>query len=107
MAACRRRAAPSCSEQPELVAVQPAHLVVIECHAAYPAISSQSARLRLDFLRGEHALHRLQQRIARACLAAGVLFLCLLPSTVQSSIAFTSMAKGRRSLPKSGDFPTG
>lgn len=27
-------------------------------------------------------------------LAAGVLFLCLLPSTVQSSIAFTSVAKG-------------
>ena len=33
-------------------------------------------------------------RLIDPTLAAGVLFLCLLPSTVQSSIAFTSVAKG-------------
>lgn len=36
----------------------------------------------------------LPQAILPSALSAGVLFLCCLPSTVQSSIAFTSVAKG-------------
>jgi len=40
------------------------------------------------------ALVRLPAAILPAQLAAGVLYLCLLPSTVQSSIAFTSQARG-------------
>ncbi|AWK89958.1 bile acid:sodium symporter family protein [Azospirillum thermophilum] len=34
------------------------------------------------------------ERLLSPTLASGVLFLCLLPSTVQSSIAFTSIARG-------------
>ncbi len=37
---------------------------------------------------------RLPETLLPAPLAAGVIFLCLLPSTVQSSIAFTSQARG-------------
>lgn len=37
---------------------------------------------------------RLPQSLLPAQLAAGMLYLCLLPSTVQSSIAFTSQARG-------------
>ncbi|GAA3391808.1 bile acid:sodium symporter family protein [Cryptosporangium minutisporangium] len=40
------------------------------------------------------AVRLLPESVLSAELAAGVLFLCLLPSTVQSSIAFTSIAKG-------------
>lgn len=40
------------------------------------------------------AIVRLPDSILPGSLAAGVLFLCLLPSTVQSSIAFTSVARG-------------
>ncbi|WP_158907363.1 bile acid:sodium symporter family protein [Burkholderia sp. L27(2015)] len=40
------------------------------------------------------ALKPLLMPIVTPALYAGVLFLCTLPSTVQSSIAFTSMAKG-------------
>ena len=36
----------------------------------------------------------LPQAVLPSALSAGVLFLCCLPSTVQSSIAFTSVAKG-------------
>src|ERR1700712_886751 len=44
--------------------VEAAHRVVVEEQAADAAILGKSARLWLDFLRGEHALHGLQQRIA-------------------------------------------
>lgn len=40
------------------------------------------------------AIRALPGQILPGSLAAGVLFLCLLPSTVQSSIAFTSIARG-------------
>ncbi|MFG1920912.1 bile acid:sodium symporter family protein [Cryptosporangium sp. NPDC048952] len=40
------------------------------------------------------ALRLLPEAVLNPELAAGILFLCLLPSTVQSSIAFTSVAKG-------------
>ena len=40
------------------------------------------------------ALRLLPDGVLDGELAAGVLFLCLLPSTVQSSIAFTSVARG-------------
>jgi sodium/bile acid cotransporter 7 len=40
------------------------------------------------------ALRLLPDGVLDSELAAGVLFLCLLPSTVQSSIAFTSVARG-------------
>ena len=40
------------------------------------------------------AARRLPTSIMSDALSAGVLFLCCLPSTVQSSIAFTSMARG-------------
>src|SRR6202451_2151376 len=40
------------------------------------------------------AAMRLPAAILPRTLAAGVLFLCCLPSTVQSSIAFTSVARG-------------
>jgi sodium/bile acid cotransporter 7 len=40
------------------------------------------------------ALHPLASRLLTPGLALGLLFLCALPSTVQSSIAFTSMAGG-------------
>ncbi|EXG79727.1 bile acid:sodium symporter family protein [Cryptosporangium arvum] len=40
------------------------------------------------------ALRLLPEVVLDPELAAGILFLCLLPSTVQSSIAFTSVAKG-------------
>ena len=40
------------------------------------------------------AAERLPATILPGSLGAGVLFLCCLPSTVQSSIAFTSMARG-------------
>lgn len=39
-------------------------------------------------------LQRLTTGLLSAPLAAGLLFLCCLPSTVQSSIAFTSLARG-------------
>jgi sodium/bile acid cotransporter 7 len=40
------------------------------------------------------ALHPILGKFVQPWLYVGVLFLCTLPSTVQSSIAFTSMAKG-------------
>ncbi len=40
------------------------------------------------------AAHALAAPVLVPGLAAGLLFLCLLPSTVQSSIAFTAMARG-------------
>jgi sodium/bile acid cotransporter 7 len=40
------------------------------------------------------AIHAVASRFMDPGLAAGMLFLCLLPSTVQSSIAFTAVAKG-------------
>jgi sodium/bile acid cotransporter 7 len=40
------------------------------------------------------AVTRLPAAVLPTSLAAGVLFLCCLPSTVQSSIAFTSIARG-------------
>src|SRR5512144_794064 len=40
------------------------------------------------------AAQGLPHSILPASLAAGVLFLCCLPSTVQSSIAFTAIARG-------------
>ncbi|MDP1632048.1 MAG: bile acid:sodium symporter family protein [Caulobacter sp.] len=40
------------------------------------------------------AITRLPEAILPGPLAAGVLYLCLLPSTVQSSIAFTAQARG-------------
>ena len=43
-------------------------------------------------------LHPLRSSILTPTLYAGVLFLCVLPSTVQSSIAFTSIAKGNVGL---------
>jgi hypothetical protein len=48
------------SEQSELVAVQSPHLVVIKCHAAYPAVDGESAGLRLDLLGGEYSADRSQ-----------------------------------------------
>lgn len=43
-------------------------------------------------------LHPLRSSLLTPTLYAGVLFLCVLPSTVQSSIAFTSIAKGNVAL---------
>src|SRR5262249_52988614 len=40
------------------------------------------------------AIQQLPAAILPSTLSAGVLFLCCLPSTVQSSIAFTSVARG-------------
>ena len=40
------------------------------------------------------AIVQLPEQVLPAPLAAGVIFLCLLPSTIQSSIAFTSQARG-------------
>lgn len=40
------------------------------------------------------SLHRIAPNLLPAPLWAGLLFLCVLPSTVQSSIAFTSIARG-------------
>src|SRR3954463_14730972 len=40
------------------------------------------------------ALHPIRNLLLTPTLYAGVLFLCVLPSTVQSSIAFTSIARG-------------
>ncbi|GHC72072.1 bile acid:sodium symporter family protein [Streptomyces cinnamoneus] len=40
------------------------------------------------------AVRQLPTAVLGAELATGVLFLCLLPSTVQSAVAFTSMARG-------------
>ncbi|WP_328394293.1 bile acid:sodium symporter [Streptomyces sp. NBC_00390] len=45
-------------------------------------------------LLGLAASHGLQPLVLTSELAAGLLFLCLVPSTIQSSIAFTSMARG-------------
>ncbi|MBO0812395.1 MAG: bile acid:sodium symporter [Microlunatus sp.] len=43
-------------------------------------------------------LHPLRATLLTPSLYAGVLFLCVLPSTVQSSIAFTSIARGNVGL---------
>lgn len=43
-------------------------------------------------------LHPLRSSLLTPTLYAGVLFLCVLPSTVQSSIAFTSIARGNVAL---------
>ena len=51
------------SEQPELVAVHPAHLIVIQCHTTDPAVDGESSRLRFDLLGGEHPADRRQQRV--------------------------------------------
>jgi sodium/bile acid cotransporter 7 len=40
------------------------------------------------------ALHALLAGVVAAGILSGILFLCLLPSTVQSSIAFTAIARG-------------
>jgi sodium/bile acid cotransporter 7 len=45
-------------------------------------------------LLGLAASHGLQPHVLTPELAAGLLFLCLVPSTIQSSIAFTSLARG-------------
>jgi sodium/bile acid cotransporter 7 len=57
------------------------HLVVLLCtFAMFPLLG--------------FALKPLLSPLVTPALYAGVLFLCMLPSTVQASIAFTSMAKG-------------
>ena len=55
-------------------------LVLASTYVLFPLIGLATARASRLFLPGE--------------LSAGLLFLCLLPSTVQSSIAFTAIARG-------------
>lgn len=55
-------------------------LVLASTYVLFPLIGLAMARASRLFLPGE--------------LGAGLLFLCLLPSTVQSSIAFTAIARG-------------
>src|SRR5213080_2488074 len=52
------------SEQAELVGLDAAQLVVIQCEATDSAVLGQSTGLRLDDLRREHTRHRRQQRVA-------------------------------------------
>lgn len=52
------------SEEPERGVVGAAHQVVVQGDAADTAVLGQHPGLRLDLLRGKHAAHRRQQRVA-------------------------------------------
>src|SRR4051812_26597720 len=65
----RRRRVPwrrggNSSEEPGADVVDPAKRLVVEDHAADPAVLRQDPRLRLDLLSGEDARHRRQVRIS-------------------------------------------
>ena len=60
----RRALAHGPSEQPRGAGVDALHAVVVEGDAADAAIRGQHARLGLDLLRGEHARHRREVRVA-------------------------------------------
>ena len=51
------------SEQPQRAVVGAAHGLVVEDEAADAPVLGQHPGLRLDLLRGEHALHRGEQRV--------------------------------------------
>src|SRR5450756_2374531 len=52
------------SEEPRTGVVDAAHRFVVEEHAPDTPVLGEHSRLRLDLLRGEHATHRREQRVA-------------------------------------------